>query len=203
MEKPVQIFIADSQRIMRDGLRKLLHGANGYRIIGEAADGIELVRGVVSSRPDILLTELDIRKTGGLHAIREVRRQRPETMIIVLTDSIEERDVLAAYQAGVKGYVSKREGSDALARAIECVLQGQVYVSPWVSGVILQSYLNGETSPKTGSQLTLREREILDLIEKDCPAETIADLLCISKKTVLKHRSNILKKNKARGSKRR
>ncbi len=136
-------------------------------------------------------------KMNGVAAIKEIKRVTPDTKIVVLTVHKNEEYILAAFQAGSDGYVLKYAGHEELVSAIRTVLKGQPYLSPAVSAVVLEAYLEGQKGLSSQSPfraLTTRETEVLKLIAEGYKNRQIADLLGISVKTVERHRANLMKK---------
>lgn len=192
-----RIVIAEDHTILREGLRALLCSDPEVEVVGEAADGMEAIRRVEKISPDLVLMDLSMPRMHGMEAIREIKRRTPETKILVLTVHKSEEYVLATFQAGADGYVLKDATHAELVMALKTVLQGRSYVSPAISHMVIEGYLEGKKELKQDSSwnsLTGREREILKLIAEGNRNREIADLLCISAKTVEKHRSNLMKK---------
>jgi DNA-binding NarL/FixJ family response regulator len=189
--------IAEDHTILRDGLKSLLSSSPDFEIVGEAADGRDAIRCVEELVPDLVLMDLSMPRLNGLDAIREVKKRNPETKIIALTVHKEEEYVLTALKAGADGYVLKDATHAELLIAVRNVLMGKPYLSPGVSEKVIEGYLDGKKTVKEKSAwqtLTEREREILKLIAEGYKNKEIADYLCISSKTVEKHRSNLMKK---------
>ncbi len=197
MRGPYRIVIAEDHTILREGLRALLSSKPDFEIVGEAEDGRDAIRRVGEERPDLILMDLSMPKMNGLEAIKEINKQNPETKVIVLTVHRTEEYIHAALQAGADGYVLKDATHKELEMAIMNVLEGKRFLSPGISEKIIGGYLEGKLSVKTRSvwdTLTKREREILKLIAEGNKNKEIADYLCISLKTVEKHRTNLMKK---------
>lgn len=192
-----QIVIAEDHTILREGLRMLLSSHAELEIAGEARDGLEAIRRVKELAPDLLLLDLSMPRMNGLEAIREIKKRCPETKILALTVHKAEEYVLASLEAGADGYVLKDATHDELLTAIKSVLAHKRYLSPDVSETVIQGYLEGKKTIKSKSSwdtLTQREREVLKLVAEGYKNREVADLLCISVKTVEKHRANIMEK---------
>ena len=197
MKKIFNIVIAEDHTILREGLKSLLSSQPDLKIAGEAGDGLEAIRCVRDHRPDLILLDLSMPRMTGLDAIKEIRRVSEDTKIIVLTVHSTEEYILATLQAGADGYVLKDAHSTELMTAIRHVLDGRRYLSPSISGTIIDGLLQGKKASAIKSAwetLTQREREILKLIAEGHKNKDIADLLCISLKTVEKHRANLMDK---------
>jgi DNA-binding NarL/FixJ family response regulator len=197
MKRNFDIVLAEDHTILREGLRALLSSQPDLRIVGEAADGLEAIRCVQNHSPDMVLLDLSMPRMTGLDAIKEIKRMDADTKVIVLTVHRTEEYILATLQAGADGYVLKDAHSTELMTAIRQVLDGQRYLSPSISGAVIDGLLLGKKATAIRSAwdtLTQREREILKLIAEGYKNKDIGDLLCISVKTVEKHRANLMEK---------
>jgi DNA-binding NarL/FixJ family response regulator len=197
MDKKVRIVLAEDHTILREGLRALLSLDVTLEIVGEAENGREAVRCVEKLGPNLLLMDLSMPRMSGIEAIREIKKRSPKTKIIALTVHNTEEYLLATLQAGAEGYVLKDATYDELALAIKNVMLGKPYLSPGVSGKVIEGYLERKesvASVSTWEALSQREREVLKLIAEGYKNKEIAADLCISLKTVEKHRANLMKK---------
>ena len=197
MEAKYRIFIAEDHTIVREGLRSLVSCNPEFEVVGEAEDGREAIRGVEQCKPDLILMDLSMPRMNGLEAIRDIRRVSPVTKILILTIHKTEEYILPVLKAGAHGYVLKNDTQAELMAAIQNVLKGKSYLSPSISEKVIEGYVEGKKTIKTTSSwdtLTQREREILKLIAEGYKSKEIADFLCISVKTVIKHRSNLMEK---------
>ena len=197
MKEKVRIVLAEDHTILREGLRALLTADPNFEIIGEAADGRAAVRFVEKQIPDLILMDLSMPRMTGMDAIREIKKRYPQTKIIALTVHKTEEYLRTTLHAGADGYVLKDATRDELMMAIQSVLKGKTYLSPGVSGRVIEGYLEGKESqmpPSTLGLLSQREREVLKLIAEGYKNKEIAADLCISLKTVEKHRANLMKK---------
>ena len=197
MSQKVRIVIAEDHTILREGLKSLLSSSSDFEIIGEAEDGQEAIRCVEKFKPDLILMDLSMPRMNGMDAIKEIKKRFSETKILVLTVHKTEEYILATLKAGADGYVLKDATHTELMIAVKNVLSGKHYISPGISEKVIEGYLEGRKTLKTRTSwetLTQREREILKLIAEGYKNKEIADYLCISPKTVEKHRANLMEK---------
>jgi DNA-binding NarL/FixJ family response regulator len=190
--------IAEDHKILREGLKALFKDDKRIEIVGEAGDGMEAIRIVEKHQPDLLLLDLSMPKMGGISVLKDVKSRFPETKVLVLTIHESEDYILEGFQAGANGYCLKDAGRAELLTAIERVLEGKAYISPGIAGKVLEGYLDDHRkvmkSRSSWDTITQREKEVLKLVGEGYMNKEIADYLCISVKTVEKHRSNIMQK---------
>jgi two-component system response regulator NreC len=192
-----RIVIAEDYTILREGLRSLLSSHPEFEVVGEAEDGQEAIRSVDRLKPDLALMDLSMPRMNGMDAIKEIKKRSPQTKVLVLTVHKTEEYIHAALQAGADGYILKDSTHAELGLAIKNILEGKRYISPGISESLIEGYLEGRKKAKpstTWDTVTQREREILKLIAEGYKNKAIAEYLCISVKTVEKHRANLMKK---------
>ena len=197
MDEKCRIIIADDHTLLREGLRALLESDQKFKVIGEAENGMEAIRSSLSLKPDLVLMDLSMPKVHGFEAIKEIKKQAPTIKIIALTVHKREEYLLATLQAGADGYILKDANHSELLQAIKSVLEGKRYLSPEISGTIIDGYINGHRVLESNfnwDALTQREREVLKLVAEGHTTKQIADVLFISAKTVEKHRTNLMRK---------
>lgn len=197
MAETCKIVIAEDHTLMRDGLKALLSIDPKFEVVGETRDGHETVGMVLAVEPDLLLLDLSMPRLHGLDAICEIRRRGSRVKILVLTVHKDEEFILAAFKAGADGYILKDASHVELEMAIESVLGGQRYISPAISELVIDGFLEAKKTLKAGSpweKLTTREREILKLIAEGHTSKRISSMLFISVRTVDTHRANLMKK---------
>src|SRR5437867_11885031 len=188
---PLRIVLADHHLICRQGLKSLLE-RDGFRIVGEAADGREGIRLAHDLSPEAVVLDLFMPILNGLDAAREIFRGSPLTRPILLTTYTEDSYVIEALRAGIKGYVLKTQPAPDLFQAIREVSQGRAYLSPGISRVVVEAYLaKSELSP---DPLSPREREVLQLVVEGKTTREAARLLGVRVRTVGTHRERIMKK---------
>jgi DNA-binding NarL/FixJ family response regulator len=197
MGQKYRIVIAEDHTILREGLRLLLSSSSEFEVVGEAEDGREAIQCVVKYKPDLILTDLSMPRMNGMEAIREIKKQSPKTKVLVLTVHKAEEYILNTFRAGANGYLLKDSTHAELVMAVKKVLSNQHYISPEISEKVIEGYMEGRKALKTHTPwetLTAREREILKLIAEGYKNKKIAEELCISVKTVEKHRANLMEK---------
>ena len=192
-----RIVIAEDQTIVRKGLRSLLESEENLEVVAEAGDGIETIRCVEQYSPDLVLLDLAMPKMSGLSALADIKERFGNTKVLVLTFHSSEEYILEAFGSGADGYCLKKDTHAELLAAIKNLLAGKSYISPSVSGKVLQGYLNGRQKLKKESSwqsLTKREKEVIKLVAEGYSSVEIGKILNISPKTADKHRSNIMNK---------
>jgi DNA-binding NarL/FixJ family response regulator len=197
MSRKYRVVIAEDHTILREGVKSLLSSNTNLEIVAEAADGREAMRCVEQFKPDLFITDLSMPRISGVDVIGVVKKKSPRTKVLVLTVHKTEEYILATFRAGADGYILKDSTYAELALAVKHVLNGGRYVSPGISDKVLAGYLDGRSELKERSSwetLTNREREILKLIAEGFKNKEIARDLCISVKTVEKHRANLMEK---------
>ncbi len=197
MKKQYRIAIAEDHTILREGLRALLISEPDFDVVCEAGDGRDAIQCIEEHQPDLILMDLSMPRMNGLEAIKEIKKRSRTTMVMALTVHKSEEYILATLQAGADGYVLKDTTHSELVSAIRHVLSGKRYLSPGVSEKVIEGYLEEKRIVKSRTAwdtLTKREREILKLIAEGYKNKEIADYLCVSLKTVEKHRTNLMKK---------
>ena len=187
----LQILLADDHQIVRQGIKAILE-SHGFQVAAEAANGREAVRLAQASLPDVAILDLVMPQLNGLDAAREILQSHARPAIILLTMHVEEHQIVAALRAGIHGYVIKTQASDDLINAIREVVGGGIYLSPGAYCVVVDAYLAGRNAPS--DPLTLREREVLQLVAEGHSTKEIAGALNLSVKTAESYRSQIMEK---------
>lgn len=197
MEKKNRILLAEDHTILREGLRAILSAESDLEVVGEATDGREAIRRAEELKPDVVILDLSMPRMNGLEALREVKRAAPETRILILTVHKTEEYVFAALEAGADGYVLKESTSAELLLAVRSTMAGERYLSPAVATKVVAGFLGNRDASAPRSpydDLSTREREVLKLIAEGHTSREIGEFLCISVKTVEKHRSRLMQK---------
>ena len=192
-----RIFIVEDHTLLRAGLRALLSQDPDIEIVGEADNGRDAIRAIGALAPNLVLMDLSMPGMNGIEAIHDIKRRNPKTRVLVLTIHKTDEYIHESLRAGADGYILKDATHDELRVAIRSVLNGKVYLSPDISDKVIHGYLGTGKADNVGGTwdtLTHREREVLKLVAEGHPNKYIADYLCLSIKTVEKHRSNLMKK---------
>lgn len=188
---PIRVLLADDHVLVRQGLKSLLE-REGFQVVAEASDGQAALDHARSLQPDIAVVDISMPTSNGLDAAREMRLSCPRTKTILLTQHEEEHYISDAVEAGVKGYVLKSQAATDLIHAIRQVTRGEVYLSPRISGALMEVYRSRSQRPK--DPLTTRERQVLQLIAEGKSTKDVACVLGISVKTAESHRTRLMRK---------
>ena len=191
----ISVVIADDHAIVRQGIASLLNTHDELHVSGEARDGQELLRLVHRLRPQVALLDISMPGMNGITAAMRLPKVSPSTKVVLLSMFAERDFVIRALEAGARGYITKQSIGIDLAQAMLAVARCEFYLSPDVTSLVVSDYLSAIRSrPQGGDQLTLREREILQLIAEGRTNKEIAERLQTSIKTVDTHRTHIMKR---------
>ncbi len=189
----IKLLVVDDHAVMRDGIRALLSVHDDIEIVGEASEGKEAVEKSQDLSPDVIVMDIAMPGMDGLEATRRITKKYPRMRVLVLTQHDNKEYILSAMKAGASGYVPKRALGSELVSAIHAVYSGYSYLYPSAAAAVIDGYRQqAHTEPY--DTLTAREREILKLIAEGHTSREIADVLFISLKTVMGHRSKIMDK---------
>ena len=188
---PTRVLLADDHSLIRQSVRALLE-KQGFQVVSEASDGQEALRSVEKTQPDVAILDISMPILNGVDAARELLKSSPKTRVILLTQHNEDQYVTQALRAGVRGYVLKSQAAKDLLHAIQEVCRGKVYLSPNISGAVVDAYVSKTyVSP---DPLSGRERQVLQLVGEGKSTKDIAVHLGISVKTAESHRARLMKK---------
>lgn len=193
----IKILIVDDHSILREGIRVLLEGCGGMEVVGEAADGKEAIEKSRKLEPDLVLMDIAMPGLGGLEAMLEIRKTCPKTRVLVLTQYDNKEYIYRFLKAGASGYVLKKAVSGELISAIRAVHRGSSFLSPDVAPAVIEGYLqkkDKELEEDPYESLTYREKQVLKLIAEGHTNKQIADMLYMSVKTVMGHRTHVMEK---------
>lgn len=196
MRSPYQIVLADDHVLFREGVKSILNGVAGLKVVGEASDGLDLLSLLTKTVPDLLILDLTMPGLPGIEAAKEIKRLYPKIKILILTMHKSKEHLCRALTAGAEGFLLKENAHSDLLAAIDEVRQGRIYISSLISSQLSDAFRQkclGEPVD-IGDKLTTREIEVLTMLASGKSSREIAELLYISAFTVQKHRSNIKKK---------
>jgi DNA-binding NarL/FixJ family response regulator len=188
----ISVFLVDDHRIFRDTLKVFLELEDDILVVGQADDGRSAITGILETSPDIVLMDITMPELNGIDAITETLLERPNTRIIVLSGNSDVEYIYRALQVGAQGYLLKESSGVELVEAVRAVYRGKRYVSLEIPQSVLVDYVRGSDSPL--EKLSLREREVLQLIVEGNSSALIAQKLGLSPKTVDTYRSRLMEK---------
>jgi DNA-binding NarL/FixJ family response regulator len=194
-EKKIRVLLAEDHILVRQGFRRILEDDPGISVVGEARTGLEAIDQCKELKPDVVVMDLSMPDLGGLEATAEILKADPQIKILILSMYSNEAYVRKAFELGAKGYILKNAIEVDLTRAVMALAEGQAYFSPGVSHIVLESMKAGTfqgTSQDPYEKLTLREKEVLQLIAQGKSNKEIATLLNISVNTVAVHRARVM-----------
>lgn len=187
---PMKVVLAESQALVRAGMRLLLESQAHAEVIAETGDGQELLTMVGRLRPRAALVELDLPGVNGLDALAQIRRHYPEVGVLLLATRAEPGQVRSALRQGAAGFLTKQAEPQELGLALRSIERHQIYISPAVSNLLLDR--RDHTRVEDSAELTHRQRQVLTLIGKGKSTKEIAQLLGVSVKTVETHRARLM-----------
>jgi len=192
----IKIIMADDHKIIRDGLRSLLEQQPDMEVTAEAQNGREAIRMARQHKPDVIIMDISMPDLNGIDATRLLAAEVPETKVIALSMHSDRHFVESMLKVGVSGYLLKDCAFDELIRAIRAVMINQTYLSPSIAGTVIKNYVDRLTTndPVESIELSVREREVLQLIAEGKTTKQIANCLHISIKTIESHRRKIMEK---------
>lgn len=196
MTQKISILIVDDHTLLRDGIRALLEEQPDIVVVGQAEDGREAVRLVGQLRPNVVLMDIAMPLLNGLEATRQIKREYPEINVLILTMYDHEEYFRQVLEVGASGYIVKRAAASELVAAIRAVNRGEAVLSPSITRLLLEDYLQ-RYSNKTESDpdaLSPREREVLQLIAEGKTSREIAEIMHLSVKTIQSHRTSLMQK---------
>lgn len=193
----LKVLIADDHGVVRKGLRLLLQQYPEIEVVGEAANGREVVRQAAELEPNVILMDVAMPLLNGIGAAEQIRKANDQIGVIMLTMHADEGYFLRALNAGVRGYLLKESAEEDLFRAVRAVSQGKPFFSPAITQTLLEDYmrvLKQEGLSDSFELLTTREKEVLQLLAEGKTNKEVACILNVSLYTVESHRTNFMQK---------
>jgi DNA-binding NarL/FixJ family response regulator len=192
----IRVIIAEDHNLVRKGLRALLEQSSEFKVVGEASNGQEAVELCREIKPDVIVMDLSMPRMDGVQAAEHIIAANLPTQIIILSMHADSMLVHQLLQRGIKGYLLKDAVTEELTLAVRSAVQGRVYLSPTISESVMNILLSppDKSVNSVADLVSLREREVLQLIAEGKTNAAIAETLDISVKTVEKHRANLMSK---------
>jgi DNA-binding NarL/FixJ family response regulator len=191
-----RVLLADDHTVVRSGIKMVLDAQPDIEVVAEAGDGAEAVKLALDGDIDLAILDVAMPRMTGLQAAAELNKRRPELRVLILSMYDNEQFFFEALKAGASGYVLKSAANRDLVEAVRAAMRGEPFLYPAAVRALIRDYLErarrGEATPE--DPLTPREQEVVKLIAEGHTSEEIAETLVISKKTVERHRANILEK---------
>ena len=193
---PTRLFISDDHSIMRDGLRRLLSADPAFQVVGEAGDTTSAWQKIQDTKPDVVITDLDMPSEGGVALTKKIKTAFPGMKVIVLTGHVDAKLANESLAAGAAGYLLKTNGAAELALALETVGKGQVYLcSATTTSLVRNTQMAAQTKASAEkSGLPEREMQVLKLVVRGLRNKEIASELNLNVKTVETYRSRLMKR---------
>lgn len=199
---PYRVVIADDHSLIRKGLRTIIELESDMQVIGDTGDGEELLNFLTHEQPDLVVMDISMPNLNGIDAIEKVLALYPDIRILILTMHRNSQYFYNAISAGAHGYLIKDDSDTELLTAIETVRSGKTYISPQLSTEVTDAMFSAFREHRDPSMISLtpRERNVLGLVVKGRTSKQIADVLCLSPRTIDHHRANLLKKFKMKNT---
>ena len=191
-----RVVLAEDHALVREGIKKIIQDVPGLQVVGEAANGQELLEFLNRFPVDLVILDISMPVLPGLEAAREIKRKHPGVKVLILTMHRMPEYLKDALAAGADGYLLKEDAARELVKAMDTLRGGQIYVSPLLSGELAHLYVQSrrEAPPSPGPALTAREIQIIKLIAEGKSSREIGELLFLSFRTIQNHRTKIMRK---------
>jgi len=193
----ITVLLADDHAVLRDGLRVMLEAETDIEVIGDAADGREAVQRAAQLCPDVVVMDIAMPELNGIEAAREIGSLCPSSEIVILSMHSTSEHIFRALQAGARGYLLKESAGAEVVRAVRAVHAGRRYLSERISDGLVDDYVRARQAAEAKTPLTRlspRESEVLQLVVEGKSSADIAEILCLSPKTVETYRSRLMSK---------
>jgi two-component system, NarL family, response regulator NreC len=197
MPSPVRVLIADDHPLIRSGLRALLDRDGEFKVVAEASDGYEAIELALQHKPDLILLDVAMPRLSGTDAAQHISGKLPNTRIVIVSMHSDESYVLRALKAGARGYLLKASPEADVIAAARAVAAGNAYFSPSITRMLVEDYMlevKRRGVDDSYDLLSLREKEILQLLVSGKSNRDIAGMLHVSVATVETHRNTVLRK---------
>lgn len=197
MTRRIRVFIADDHAVLRAGLRMLIDAQPDMQVVGEAEDGEEAVRRVVSLRPEVALVDVSMPRLDGLEVVRRLQESAPQVRVLILSMYDDEGYLRRALEHGAAGYILKKAADTELMAAVRAVARGENYVYPSLTHLLVNRYLGRQEEGQPGPSpagLSDRELEVLKLLAAGYTSQQVGDQLALSVKTVETYKARVLEK---------
>jgi DNA-binding NarL/FixJ family response regulator len=195
---PVRVLLVDDHALFRKGIASMLSAQGGFDVVGEAADGLEALDRAREFMPDVILMDIFMPRANGLEATRRIKEALPYVKIVMLTVSEEDQNLFEAIKSGAQGYLLKKIEPQELFAMLKGVVQGDAPISKAMAAKILGEFSRqtryAAAPPLPGANLSVREKEVLELVTQGKSNKEIASALAIAENTVKNHLKNILEK---------
>ena len=194
-DRKIRVVLAEDHTLVRQGFRRILEDSSGIEVVGEASTGLAAIELSKKLKPDVVVMDLAMPELGGLEATEEILKVLPETKILILSMYSNDAYMRKAFKLGARGYVLKNAIEVDLRRAVRALADGDTYMSPGISNVLIENLKGhgpGEVAGDAYDRLTLREKEVLQLIAQGKSNKEIAVMLDISFNTVAVHRARVM-----------
>ena len=189
----MRVLVVDDHSLFRDGIVSLLE-AGGHEVVGQGSNGLEAIDQAIKFNPELVLMDIHMPVMTGLTALKQIKAQRPEIRVVMLTVSEEDKDILEAIRAGANGYLLKQINATEFFQFLDKLQQGEAAISPSVASRLFKHLGQSETKNPPRALLSNREMEVLRLVADGRPNREIAAALSVSDNTVKFHLKNIMQK---------
>jgi DNA-binding NarL/FixJ family response regulator len=190
----ITILLVDDHAVVRDGLRALIEHNADLQVIGDAANGRQAVSEVQRLKPDVVVMDIAMPELDGVESTRHILDRFPQTRVLILSMYLSAEHIHRALQAGARGYVLKDSAGKEVVDAIRSIHAGRRYLSQHITETVIDDYLREDSSVSPLESLSLRERDVLQLVVQGRTNAAIAQSLSLSPKTVETYRARIMKK---------
>jgi DNA-binding NarL/FixJ family response regulator len=197
MTKSIRILLADDHTIVRQGLARLLEEEGNFQVVAEATNGRMAIEKALQLKPNIAIMDIAMPLMNGIEATKRIRKQLPDTKVLILSMYSHEHYIQELLETGVSGYLLKESSGYDIIKAIHAAMRDETFLSPSISKKVVETYLSPrqESTPlERFKQLTNREREVFQLISEGYSTKQIAEMLYVSISTIKSHRANIMEK---------